>query len=100
MASQFFDVSLSELIGGYIELEKARNAVDTKAVLEAPKTQEQALHSPDYVSGSEAIEGGNAQVPDAETPTTPADYWSRIPKPLLYGSIGLLGFALLLKAVK
>lgn len=98
-ATGFFDVSLSDLIDGYVELEKAKNTVESGQIAEAPKTQDKALHEPDYVSGSEAIEGGNAAVPGAAT-TAQADYWSRIPKPLLYGSLGLLGLGLVLKAVK
>lgn len=94
----FLDISASDLIAQYTELQKIKAGAETAKVEQSTDVQEQALHSSDYTSGSEAISGGNAQVPGAAS--APASYWERIPKPLLYGSAGFLGLALLLKAVK
>ncbi|WP_406827719.1 hypothetical protein [Microbulbifer sp. ARAS458-1] len=94
----FLDLTASDLIGQYTELQKIKAGLGTQKVQQSTAAQDQALHSSDYTSGSEAISGGNAQVPGAAA--APASYWDRVPKPLLYGSVGLLGLGLVLKAIK
>lgn len=94
--TSFFDFTANDLIGVYSDIEKAKAERDAAKYLAQGSVQQQTLHAPQYETAHDSITGGNAVVPGADK----ASYWDEIPKPLLYGSLGLLGLGVLLLAVK
>lgn len=92
-------LDLGDLIDGYVQIEAAKHQKDAQRAEDAAADQTATLHDSDYLSGSEAIQGGNAPITQQQK-TPLQSYWDRIPKPLLYISSGLLGIGLLAKALK
>lgn len=94
-----FGALLDKTLGAYQTISVARIERDTARYNAAPVTQQAVLHRSEALTTTEAYQTGNAVNPAARG-NAASDYFDRIPKPLLYGSMGLLGLALVLKAVK
>lgn len=90
----FFDVSVSDLLGGYLSLEQQKLQNKMALMEMQSSTQQSALHQPNYDSMQDAVNSGYA----APANTVPG-YLGSIPKPLLYGSLAVLGFAVIWKYV-
>lgn len=95
--SGFWDISASDLIGGYLQKEQADNQAKIEMLKQQAAIQQAALNSPEYMSAKEAIDSGYTPVNNERGTQS---YFDRMPKPLLYGSLALLGGALLLRVVK
>lgn len=85
---------LDKTLDTYQAVSVARVQRDTAKYQNAGADQQQTLHPSEAVNAREAYSTGNAVNPAAAT----GGYLDRIPKPLLYGSMGLLGLALILRA--
>ncbi|WP_341937199.1 hypothetical protein [Marinimicrobium sp. C2-29] len=94
-----FGGALDRLVDGYAKVQQVKNERDAMRYQNAPNEQEAALHESEAATTSEAYQTGNARVPGTGKPSM-GGYVDQIPKPLLYGSLGLLGLGLLMKAVK
>lgn len=92
-----FGALLDTSIGAYSEISKARIERDAARYNAQPQIQQNELHAPEGKTPSEAYATGNAPNPAFNSV---GGYFDRIPKPLLYGSMGLLGVALVIKALK
>jgi len=88
---------LDKAINAYGTVSVARINRDSSKFEHAGAQQANALHRSESVTPLESYRTGNAA--DPAKPTTQT-YFDRIPKPLLYGSAGVLGLILVLKAVK
>jgi hypothetical protein len=88
---------LDKSIDAYGSISVARAERDTARYNAAVETQRAALHNSEAVNPTEAYATGNAPSPAAQSV---GNYVNRIPKPLLYGSMGLLGVAILAKALR
>lgn len=95
-----FNASLDKILGTYTTISQARAERDIAKYQAAASMQQAALNPPVGYTATGAYAIGNATVPGAAPAQYQQSYFDRIPKELLYGSVGLLGFALLLKAVK
>lgn len=84
--------SLDKLIGAYGSYSVAKVERDTAEYNAAAAEQVQTLHPPVATNTVEAYNTGNIAPMDS-------GYYSRIPKELLWGSVALLGGALVLKAI-
>jgi len=84
-----FGAVLDKTINAYESVSVARVERDTAKYNSAGASQAQALHSSEAFTQSESYSTGNAVTPGASQ-----NYWGRIPKPLLYGGMALLGGAL------
>lgn len=93
----FLDISASDLIRGYLEVEKLDAQTKIEAIKAQSANQRRTLHAPEIDSMQDAVNTGYAAPLNG---MTIGQYWDRIPKPLLYGSLFLLGGAVLVKAVK
>lgn len=85
---------LDQAIGAAESISVARVERDTARYNSEPVRQRAALHNSEAVSAPESYASGNAR-----NPAQGESYFDQIPKPLLYGSLGLLGVALVLKAL-
>lgn len=99
MASFDFGALLDKTINAYQTVSEVRIERDNARYAAAPATQQNLLHRSEALTTTEAYNTGNAVNP-AASPGSVGSYIDRIPKPLLYGSLGLLGVGLLIKAVK
>jgi hypothetical protein len=95
-----FGALLDKTLGAYQAVSVARLERDTARYGAAATTQQNALHRSEAMNATEAYATGNAVNPAAAKTGAVGSYFDRIPKPLFYGSVGLLGLALVLKAVK
>ena len=93
----FLDISASDLIRGYLEVEKLDAQTKIEKIKAQSATQQRTLHAPEVDSMQDAVNTGYAANRNG---LTLQQYWDRIPKPLLYGSLLLLGGAVFVKAVK
>ena|SRR5690554_5564557 len=93
-----FGAILDRTIGAYENISVARVERDTAKYNNSAVDQLKALHNSEALNMTEAYKTGNAVNPAAAGQAV--NYWDQIPKPLLYGSLGLLGVGLLIKAVK
>ena len=91
----FLDITASDIIGGLLERERIDSAHKIKALEVQYNTQQRALHEPVIDSMQDAVNTGYA----APANTVPG-YFQRVPKPLLYGGLGLLATGVLLKVTK
>lgn len=90
---------LDNLMGHYATTQKLKNERDAIRYATAGRDQQATLHDSEAMTTGEAYATGNARVEGAGQ-SSMGGYIDQIPKPLLYGSLGLLGVGLLLKAVK
>lgn len=95
----FSGLTLDGMIQHYVELETAKASEAGEKYQVQAVEQVETLHTPEHGSATEAVDGGNAVAPGQEPASAGQAYIDRIPKELLYGSLALLGGALLIKAV-
>lgn len=86
------DVTASDIIGAYVQKEAYDSQLKVKQLEQQAATQQRTLHQPVYETMQDAVRNGYG--------APQSSYWDRIPKPLLYGSLALLGGALLIQAAK
>ena len=86
---------LDKTIDAYSKVSEARIARDSVKYQTQGATQARELHDSEALTSLESYATGNAKSPAAGN-----GYFSGIPKPLLYGSVGLLVGALALKVLK
>lgn len=90
----FFDVSMSDIMGGLLKLEENKAMADMKRLENQSRNQQRALHEPSVDSMQDAIDSGYVNQQQFDR------YWQGIPKPLLYSSGALLAVAVLVKVLK
>lgn len=89
---------LDKTLDLYGQVSIARAERDTAKYEAAGAKQAAELHASQAYSSTEAYATGNAVNP-ARASNTIGGYIDRIPKPLFWGSVALLGGAVVLKAV-
>lgn len=95
--SGFWDLSATDVIGAYLKKEESDNLSKIELLKHQAAIQQSALHSPQMDSMQDAVNTGYAA---PKNTVANQNYFDRIPKPLLYGSVALFVGALALKAVK
>jgi hypothetical protein len=98
MASFDFGAILDKSIDAASALSVARVERDTARYEAAAAEQQAALHNSEATNMREAYATGNARNPAVGQGNTVGGYIDRIPKPLLFGSIALLGVGLVMRA--
>lgn len=94
-----FGAILDKSLQTWGTVQKIKNERDAMRYASAPGDQFRTLHESEAATTNEAYQTGNAPNP-AGNRSTVGGYIDQIPKPLLYGSLGLLGVGLLMKAMK
>lgn len=82
MAGDFLDVSLSDLLKGYVTLEQGKTEAELQRYRYETEIQGEALNNAQTDTFSESVGGGSYES---------SSYFDRVPKGLLYGSVALLG---------
>lgn len=90
-----FGAILDKSLEAYQTVSVVRAQRDTARYNNAGATQAQALHASEANTPIEAYQTGNVK---SAASSGGASYFDKIPKPLLYGSLGLLGLALVLRS--
>jgi len=90
-SGDFLDVSLSELLGGYIAIEQSKTDAEIRRYEYETVSQAAVLNASESDSFSESVGGGSYE---------PSSYLSQVPKGLFYGSVVLLGVGVGLMAFR